>query len=1414
MPKVKMSELKALKKIEPYLTKLRGETVELEADLDQIQTNADKIAPIAQALSKAGKLTPGNLVQLLGLAKEPGRLAQLAEMLPLLKEKVKGVDIDKFLSTSPKGLGQVKTILEKIPEGKPVDEKAFDHILGGFNDHSTEDSVGALGNCIQAMQNANIPMKRFWKEHNVARIVRIAKLDEGQLVGVSAVLKGLTTPPRKALDERTFNFIVENPQRFEGEVVLAENGGSFKTPKADAVVSAFTAMENANIPIVGNRQAVMNMEGKDLVKLSRVLPQFDFLKPKQRLSSTQFNWLCKNVGKLELDQIPHFGECVKAMNGKVPLVSATGHNRFNELMGKGADLKGIATILKSLGNRLDDKTFDYVLKNSPTLAPKADKIAGVFEAMKDAKMELEGLRQPVMEIKEPGVLEALTAVLGELKRNEGEPPLLDKSACKNLIDKMVKDKAEKKDWTPERARDLGGCFKAMQASNISLTPFLRAENPSRLMSLNPDELAAVNTLLTRLAKDKNLDKKTFDYIVDNAESLAMGIGEGADRKTRAGQVVAVFDEMKNLGIPITGNRQPIMKLAMPKSAVGESGLSRDLSVLHSVLTESNKPPKIAAFAADSGAFKDLRDNIHNLAAGQVNDFMACLRAMNQQKIPLTSSVPLKDGNLAKLLKLGDPQGQGTKLKALATIVNSLGKSLNEKTFEYLVKNANDLTTTKATEIANVFGLMTAAGIDLKGNRQPVMKMGEGDLKKLGVILAAADPGKVRAEGEQKLLLNNDTFKMLRKGLKDFDENAVNDLAKCIAAMNGNVPVQHQVMGNRIEDLMKVGKNPDHLAGVAKILQSLAGKEGEKSALDDSTFDYVVKNAPDLAGEKAEKIAQAFNAMRTAKIEIAGHRQPLMELAKEKNGIEKLQKLTDFLTKLKAPPEKIKEPLGKEEFKALRKHVDNLDKDKVEDFAGCINAMRTNRIPLTETLPFKEDRLAKLLARTPGELNTVNRSMTELAKGSNLNKATFDYIVDHADKLNAPVDPENPEGEKKVDRVLKVFKAMDELKIPIKGNRQPVMNMSNEELRILADVLGEFKGRKVEMSKDDFKALRKNVSKLQGWKPEDITQFGQCVAAMNANKIPLTPGILNDRLGRLMALATKKETKEVEMKEMGEDSKYQDPEVNKLETVNNIFQALGKELDGDVFDYVVDNVANGKLTQKTKVDGEPKTKAQRVVDVFSAMKEAGITELKGHRRAVMDLTDKQLVRVKDVLTNTPEDKLSLTGDAFKVIRKNADKIQDKEHAQTLRRCIQAMNDSGIPLTQMIGSDRLANLMQLGKADLQKVETLMATLNKHGALDKRTLVYLVDHASKFPPSKVEKIDKLFELMGNNKIGIKGNRQPLMNLGEKQLDNLISKVSDIQKLGGRVTDTDFKQFLKESAKTVIPDIPLDKGTNLKMV
>lgn len=91
-------------------------------------------------------------------------------------------------------------------------------------------------------------------------------------------------------------------------------------------------------------------------------------------------------------------------------------------------------------------------------------------------------------------------------------------------------------------------------------------------------------------------------------------------------------------------------------------------------------------------------------------------------------MPLKDGNLAKLLKLGDPQGQGTKLKALATIVNSLGKSLNEKTFEYLVKNANDLTTTKATEIANVFGLMTAAGIDLKGNRQPVMKMGEGDLK--------------------------------------------------------------------------------------------------------------------------------------------------------------------------------------------------------------------------------------------------------------------------------------------------------------------------------------------------------------------------------------------------------------------------------------------------------------------------------------------------------------------------------------------------------------------------------------------------------------------------------------------------------------------------------------------------------------
>ncbi|KTD31132.1 hypothetical protein [Legionella maceachernii] len=1291
MPKI--SVLKAnpkLGELKKYidLAKL-GNNVEIKATEDAIvdDNNKKAIIDIAEALSKAGKLTKSNLQKVLELASQPQKLAKLQEVMAL-DAKLKGVNVDKFLSMSEQRLDHIKSILAKIPKGESIDNKTFNHLMDGFKDGENE-RVGALGNCIAAMKSADIPMSRFWRGNNVERI---AQLPENQLIAVSAVLKGLTTPPRKALDERTFNYIVDNPKHF------AEPVG--KSTKGAAIVAAFTAMDEAHIPIVGNRQPIMNMDGNHLVKLAAVLPQFDFLKPKRRLSPTQFNWLREHVGQLEEGQIPHFGQCVRAMDGKVPLVSVAGHNRLIELMGKGKDLEGIGKIVESLGDRLDEKTFDYVLKESPRLAPKAAKIADVFKAMKEtANMDLEGLRQPVMDIvnakdtegKDVKVLEALKEVVGQLAVPKDKPPLLDKSACKNLIDKLVKDSKnpEKEPWTKDRAQDLGKCFRAMQANDISLTPFLRAENPSRLMDLKPNELKAVGNLLTTLSNYKALDKKTFDYIVDNAPDLAVG----AIGKTKADEVVAVFKAMDDFGISIEGNRQPIMEMA--KSNPGS------LSVLKSVLEKSNQPPKVAL---DDKAFKDLRSNIQHLHLDQVDSLMTCLRAMNAQtpKIALTSSVPLMEGHLAQLVKLGTQDGAGNKLQELAKIVTSLAKEMDEKTFEYLVKNADELTKdNKAKRIADVFDGMRELKIDLEGDRQPVMKMEDKDLDKLKVILNAAAAPK---EGKQPLPINKDTFKMMREGVKDFDKEAVDSLASCIAAMNkGNVPVQHQVIGNRIGDLMKVGANPAHLAGVAKILQSIAGKEGQSSALNDKTFDYVVKNAPALA-DKAGHITSAFDAMRTARINIAGHRQPLMKLAmKGKEGVAELQKLTAFLGQLKAPTD-IKEPLGKDEFKALQTHVKKLDDTKAKPFAGCINALRASRIPLTESLPLKEDRLAKLLARSKDELETVNKLLGKLSyhpKGSNLNKATFDYIVEHAKELNEPVDEKKPDGEKKVDRVLKVFTAMGELDIPIKGNRQPIMKMDNKELDNLAKVLAEFKKTDVPMNKDDFKVLRKNVSKLKDWDDNQIKHFGQCVGAMNG-KVPFST-LLDDRLGRLMALDTGKKE--------GDETK--------LATVAKIFEAVGGELNKDIFDHVVDNVANGKL-------------------------------------------------------------------------------KDEAHVQSLINCIQAMNDNGIPLTQFIGSDRLANLMQLSKGNLQKVESIMTTLNEHGALNKKTLDYLVDNAAKWSDKKTEKIKQLFELMGDNHIEIKGNRQPLMKLGETQLQSMIDRLNKTKELGGQVTDTQFKQLLKKEAKS----------------
>jgi rubrerythrin len=1074
--------------------------------------------------------------------------------------------------------------------------------------------------------------------------------------------------------------------------------------------------------------------------------------------------------------------------------------RFLDLDKK--DWQGTQAILSNLADHraLDSRTFNYIMDNAEHLAAHATELNQLFDHMAALEIPIKGNRQFIMNIDSDFV--GLNKLLTELEKKEVK---LNEDSFKLLCENASDIKASQVDA-------LSDCMKLMQQNNIPLIED-GEDKFTQLLHLDDHQLTAVKQLFESLSKadqnkEGNLDARTFDYITKNAGNL----------EPMASSVARVFTAMGKAGIPIIKNRQPVMGMAIQAAAATDpakkEALEKALKNLAAVLnqiqpvdgksldrdafdvlrknisSEDYTPEEAKALGAcinlmikvgipltqtfgqdrlktllekknkwgdlifvlqdfpekklDEQSFTALLDNIQNFNNNHLQALKSCITALANNNIPLTQMIG-KD-KLAKLLNLGSNLPQVAQV--LAHFEKAKEGELDESTFDYLVDNADKLNlgdtetldntttaVTKAELISFVFKKMKDLDISTVGHRKPIINLSAKHLKNLYAVLNQLKPEEM---SEDKAFLK-DFFKELRdpKNLDKFDAANTEYLGHCIAAMaRNNIPLTQTIGQNKLSMLLTLDSKM--LPHVATVLAAFG-----KDELDKDTFDFLVKNAgtlslddeieaetgKDLKNPAINKITKAvllqliFSEMRHRDISIADNSQALMKM-----DINQLNSLHNVLRKLDGH-------LDPDSFKVLQSNLGNFNADNTASLSTCISAMAANTIPLTQMIG--KDKLALLLNLDEVDLSNVAKVLESFQEGG-LDEKTFNYIVKNAKSLAEKID--NSELTK-ADLIVNAFTAMREHGIPIVGNRQPVMNLKLTQLNTLQSVLDNLyeadkegkinKTSPLKLDPSSFKVLLNNISQFT---PKNSSALNSIIQTLTQNGISLAKTIGDDRLKSLL-------------------------KADNLDDIARLFKAFEKDdkLDNRTVDYIIDNA--GKFG-KEKVDA--------IINVFDAMR-AHDVKLPGNRQPIMNLNTRQLVALSNFLGNLIDNKgkaIPLSKDDFKVILNNIDKFKDI-NLGPLNNCIKAIKNSNIPLTQLIGPNKIERLMKLNDNLLATVDKLLTSLESCNALDSRTFDFIVDNADQLK-DKAEILDTIFKTMAANNKPIIGNRQPLMKLTLQQLES----------------------------------------------
>ncbi|KTD19344.1 Uncharacterised protein [Legionella lansingensis] len=1242
------------------------------------------------------------------------------------------------------------------------------------------------------------------------------------------------------------------------------------------------ALPAGKLPVIP-RASFIQMAQMGEKQCDHILIILNNLPPGKQLDKKTFNLIQTGIANLsDAGHAKSFSNCVNMLLDKnVSLTQFIGTNKISLLLKRDKEqLQSLEKVLNVLSKHkaLDERTIDFLLdmKNAPKIKENADSLVKAFDAMGTAKIPIEGHRRAMMAMHS----DELNSLAKVLKSFEGSSKIPSPHAFEILRKNMGK-KAQGKE------ENLGPCLRAMMDSDIPFTQDIGRDKLERLLDLDPTPLKGAAKIFKTLSDLKALDGPTVDYVAKQAKDLNLADIDKVDALCEA------FIAMDDAGIPIQGNRQPLMVMnqAELQALTGIIGAIKEIRGREGTISQDE--------------FKALRVNVEILAPlspEKTDAFKTCVVAMEKAHISLTQT--LGEDKLSKLAKL--PEEELAPVASVLETLSTYKEALDEKTFNYVVSKAGKFSEDKVNLIPQVFKAMDQLGVLIKGNRQPVMNM---EIAKLGRLKTVLDELKTAGvtkleQRDFKALLtilkredNNFTIKT-SAGKTITDTDKIKLFAACVNAMTDadpKIPLTQTIGENNIDRLSKLDN--DQLIAVKTILTSLPKKDR-----DEKTFNYVIASATDLKAKapddlktKAPIISAIFTAM-PGLVPIQGNRQPIMKMKWND-----LNKLNSVLNVLQADK---KVPLDQTAFKALIDLLPTLKDDRTEAFAKCVKAMAAAKIPLTQIVG--EDNIVRLSELDKSQLDTVATILTSLseeAPDEALDEKIFKSLVAKVKELTPS----------SVQDISNTFKAMKALQLPIKENMQAVIN-TGKELGNLKTVLEELKKAGVDkIEQRDFKALQSHIDNFKE-QTNKIADFAACVKAIKDAQIPLTQAIGENNIDRLSKLSKdeletvktiltslpKEDLDEKIFKyvvakapdlktsataiagtfkamealhipiqgnrqdviNMGKDlgklktvlEALQTAGVKKLEqrdfeaiqshiedfdpattvgsrliacikamtnaeakvpltqaigennidrlrklpdeqlkTVETILTSLPKDaLDEKTFNYVV---ANAK---------ELKENAQDISDIFKEMGRQGMT-IKGNRQPIMEMGKEELQKLKTILPHF--DGAKLDKDAVKILLNNTDKITT-ETAPLLRDCIKILQDNKLGITQLFGQDKLDRLAKLDKGQLQAVSSLLKTLDKVDVLDDKTANYIIDHAGELQ-SKAERINRIFNAMDTAGILIEGNRQPIMNLTEKELERFeglleklpgvagntvaIKKVIDCAKATAKTESVDYEREAK---------------------
>ncbi|HHF7368557.1 TPA: hypothetical protein ACPSKY_003721 [Legionella bozemanae] len=778
----------------------------------------------------------------------------------------------------------------------------------------------------------------------------------------------------------------------------------------------------------------------------------------------------------------------------------------------------------------------------------------------------------------------------------------------------------------------------------------------------------------------------------------------ASLQDKTQDIIDIFEEMAKKNIPLRGVRQPVMNLNKNELLA----LNQFLSKIDSLERELGKD-----------SFKPLIENIKRKHAALLKDeeyFKQITVAINfllkkEMSLSQTGVTSYFRGNkLNSLFDLDAPQL--TQLNELITKLESY-KALTPSSSDYILNNASSLPN-KTKEIQQTFKLMREKQISFEGTVESVMALEKGKIIVLNTILEKItstipiDPNGFNALVAQVGNTNTTQLNSLEH-LTEISKTIDLLLTHKISLTN----TARLIWTPNLQALFAL--SPTQLKEVNVLLKFFA----DRPPLGEHTVNYVLTHGVQLQGIIQEYI-DLFRLIEGKNIAIIGIRQPVMNLSSDDRAVLSafLRKIDHFnITMDKATAKTLIAQVisNKEKIKDVAK-----GKDYFESVCKIINLINDKKLTLAPNLK-------TIFQLSSEELEGAYRILTELSKSGALD----DRQVTATLKKTLP---------KKVSqKVTLIFEEMGNKRIPIIGSRQAIRALDEHALDALKSVLSNMEPQPLDapLSKAATQLLISEIKTKQqliNTNDEYRDNIIKILNYMTRHKVSFTYSLpYSANLTLLFAL-----------------------DVNQLKEVTKLFDYLAVQyiLDDKIGNFIF---ANGASLQK-KIDA--------ILVIFHRMENLG-TPLDGLKQSVMELDNNQLDHLDSILQQIEARYLKMSAaeaDALiNRIKTNPSEFTKASYRDELANTFILLKETKTK-EQNLGFNPSA-LLLLNEEQLKSAHALLGYLSTKNVLDDGTVDYILKNGTELK-EKTKGIIAVFQLMEDKSILLRGVRQPIMMLTQREL------------------------------------------------